>query len=282
MSSVVAASARKPGPHPRRAFEPAQPILRAGLVGARCRRGNPYLRRDVFRVSQRLAAGMSVAEVARAERTEESAVEALLAEDGFAELVESYKALAELPAEEQTARLVRLAWLAIENALADWDMGAAFFVLRENAQGRDPAATIAKRVAASARRTTAAAFPPAAPPPPVQAAPRSPRTYDPLDALVHRQTAALRRAVVAEHAVREAAAAPVAREATAPTGAAATMAAARKALALKSDACTPAASPITRLTRRVTAGTGTVALLPLDATPIPAPIGGLPRRPRAP
>ena len=49
-------------------------------------------------------------------------IEALLAEDGFAELVESYKALAELPAEEQTARLVKLARLAIENALADWDI----------------------------------------------------------------------------------------------------------------------------------------------------------------
>jgi hypothetical protein len=226
---------------------------------------------------------MSVAEVARAERADEAAVESLLAEDGFAELVESYKALAELPAEEQTARLVKLARLAIENALADWDMGAALFVLRENAQGRDPAATIAGRVAATARRTTAAPSPPpSTAPPPAQAAPRPPRAYDPLDALVHRQTAALRRAVVAEHAAREAAAAPAAREAAAPTGAAATVAAARKALALKSNAQAPATSPIARLTRRLTAGAGTAALLPPGTTPAPAPITGLPRRPRAP
>ena len=220
-------------------MEPTDRFSRAALVGVRWRHGNPYQDRRALRVSQRLAAGMSVAEVARAEHSDTAAIETLLAQDGFTAVIASWRAMAEQPEAEQTARLVRLARQAIENALTDWDMGAAFFVLRENAQGRDPAHTIAKRIVATAKRTTA----PVVPPPPAEtcqpspATPPAPRPYDPLDALVHRQTAALRRSVLAEQAVRAATAA-VANE-----GAAATIAAARKALALTAD---PARQPVSR------------------------------------
>ena len=151
-------------------MEPTDAFSRAALVGVRWRKGNPYQDRRALRVSQRLAAGMSVAEVARAERADTAAIESLLAQDGFAAVVESWRAMAEQPEAEQTARLVRLARLAIENALTDWDMGAAFFVLRENAQGRDPAHTIAERIIATAKRTAA----PVAPMPPAETRLRRP------------------------------------------------------------------------------------------------------------
>jgi hypothetical protein len=185
------------------AHEPADPFLRAAMVAARRRGGSPFLARGRFRAAQRLAAGMTPAEAARAEGADEAAVTGLLGDEGFRALVESQRALATRPESEQLARLVLLARQAIECALlVDWDMGTAFFVLREHEHGRDPARTVAKSVLATARREAAAAA--ALPPPPRPLAPlrplTQPRYRDPLDALVHRQTAALRRAVTAEHA----------------------------------------------------------------------------------
>ena len=262
-------------------MEPGDPFSRQALVGLRWRKGNPYQDRRAIRVSQRLAAGMSVAEVARAEHSDEPAIEGLLARKGFAALVESWRAMAEQPEAEQTARLVKLARIAIENALDDWDMGAAFFVLRENTQGRDPAHTVAKRIVASAKRSAAAAPHPAPtvepPPAPPATPPAPPRPYDPLDALVRRQTAALRRAVLAEQAVRTVAAAEVAAE-----GAAATMAAARKALAMKADAARRPVSPIARLTRQLAAGSAMPIMADLNAGRSAVPIPSQPRRPQAP
>jgi hypothetical protein len=95
---------------------------------------------------------MSPRDVAHAERRDEAAIQGLLAQDGFRELVASWEALAAKPPEEQTRQLVVLARQAIHNALADWDIGAAFFVLREDERGRDPALTLAKGVVASCRR----------------------------------------------------------------------------------------------------------------------------------
>ncbi len=260
-------------------MEPGDPFSRHALVGLRWRKGNPCQDRRAIRVSQRLAAGMSVAEVARAEHSDEPAIEGLLARRGFAALVESWRAMAEQPEAEQTARLVKLARIAIENALDDWDMGAAFFVLRENTQGRDPAHTVARRIVASAKRSAAAPPTPTVEPPPAPPAapPAPPRPYDPLDALVSRQTAALRRAVLAEQAARTVAAAEVAAD-----GAAATMAAARKALALKADAARLPVSPIARLTRQLAAGSAMPIMADLNAGRSAVPMPSQPRRPQAP
>lgn len=260
-------------------MEPTDPFSRAALVGVRWRKGNLYQDRRALRVSQRLAAGMSVAEVARAENTDTAAIDALLARDGFSAVIESWRAMAEQPEAEQTARLVRLARQAIENALTDWDMGAAFFVLRENAQGRDPAHTIAKRIVAGAKRSTAppAPMPPAETPPPPPATPPAPSPYDPLDALVHRQTAALRRSVLAEQAVRADAAAAVAED-----GAAATAAAARKALAQKAETARRPASPLSHLTRRLAGGTAMPIAPRFEDDPPTASLAYQPRRTRAP
>lgn len=223
-----------------RCDDPNLRLLRAGLVAVRQPR-RPPARRDWLRISRRLAGGLTPEQAARAEGTETSAVDALLAQEGFCRLVESQQALEALSPAEQTARLVRLARIALENALRDWDVGAACFVLHENAEGRDPAETIARR-ALTAR----------VPPSPASPAPSSSPTMvgagDPLTGLIKRSTAALCRATLEEHADRHAAA---------PVGAAATAAAARRALARKRDAAAtappsaigraePAASPVAR------------------------------------
>ena len=113
---------------------------------------NPYLRRDWMRRSRRLAAGMSPREVARAEQVDEAEIQDLLQRADFAALVQSWHAIDALPQAEQIRRLVILARQAIEQALCDWDVPAAFFVLRENERGRDPAETVANGIIAAARR----------------------------------------------------------------------------------------------------------------------------------
>jgi hypothetical protein len=269
---MISHPAAAPAKRPLRALEPKDPFLRAAAVGVRCRGGNPFQRRAWLRVAYRLAGGMSVRQVARSERTEEAAIEALLAQDDFRELLESQRALEALPEEEQTERLVRLARIAIENALSDFDLGAAYFVLRAHGQGRDPARTLVRGLQARARKAVAPLPPPAAPRPP--SAPGPCRWRDPLDALVHRQAAALRRAVVEEQAVCHAAVAAEAAAEAVPMGAAATREAARRALALKSAAAVvaPPHDP----------GVAQDRPLPWPAPAEPFPPAAFPRRARAP
>jgi hypothetical protein len=81
---------------------------------------NPYAGRDWLRVSQRLACGLTPRQVARAKGTDEAASQGLLTQDGFKGLVASYEVFLALPAADAMAQLVRLARLALENALADW------------------------------------------------------------------------------------------------------------------------------------------------------------------
>ena len=141
------------------------------------------------------------------------------------------------------AQLVKLARLALENALCDHDVGAALFVLREDKLHRDAAQTLAKNVLATSRRKHGTA----APPPPPSPAPTPPETrpYEPGPRLLARGAARLRRAVIEEHAIHKAA--------STESGAAATVAAARKALAAKATA---AISPASHLARQLRYGTG--------------------------
>lgn len=259
---------------------PTTASLMAGVLVGRRRPRNTYAKRDHLRISQRLAHGLTPAQVARVEGTEESAVTALLAQDGFKALVASHAAQLAEPAEQHTARLVRLARQTLENALTlDWDVGAALFVLEENASGRDPARTLAEGVIAASRRAVraGAAVPPPAPAP---EAPAAPRPCDPLAGLMQRGSAKLRRAVLEEQAAQLAAAEPPAPEPTPPAGdRAATVDAARKALALRSAAGpdhppTPAAA----FARRLAYGTAPIAL-PLDLRRSHRPAAAQPRRP---
>jgi hypothetical protein len=265
---------------------PTTASLMAGVLVGRCRPRNTYAKRDQLRISQRLARGLTPAQVARAEGAEESAVTSLLAQEGFKALVASHAAQLSEPTERHTARLVRLARQTLENALLlDWDVGAALFVLGENARQRDPALTLAKGVLAASRRAarSGTAGPPAAPPPDAPEAPAAPRPYDPLAGLMRRGAANLRRAVLKEQAARLAAAGPPAAEPTpGPPGAAATIAAARAAPALRS-AASPAAPPTaaTAFTRGLAYGTAPIAL-PHDLGPSRRPVAAERRRSRPP
>lgn len=255
-------------------LDPTTQALMAGVLVGQRRPRNVYAKRDWLRVSQRLASGLTPAEVARAEGAEESAVTALLAQRGFKELVASYEAQLAEPPEVHTARLVKLARLALENALSDWDVGAALFVLEENARKRDPAQTLAQGVVAASRRKARSGSAPSPPAEPA-AVPAAPRPYDPLAGLMQRGAASLRRAMVEEQATRLA----VATSPEPDAGKAATIAAAREALALKSARPPDADQTAAALARRLAAG---VALGPAPYEP-PAPRRPRPAgRPRAP
>jgi hypothetical protein len=127
------------------------------------------------RVCQRVAAGLTPAQAARAEGVADAEVEALVARPAFAAVVDAYRYLEEMDEAARLARLERIAWLALENALADGDVRAAMFVLRERAQGRNPARILAERVAAGLRPAPSS---PAGPRPTgTESAPRPPGRY---------------------------------------------------------------------------------------------------------
>ena len=251
---------------PLRAHEPQDPVLRAGLAAVRWKRGNPYCDRTTLRVAQRFAFGLDQPAVARAEGTDEAAIEALLAQDGFAEVIASWHDILAESSPAFMARLEKLCRLALTNALLEWDVGAALFAQRELTQGRDPAETLAKRVRAQAQRTPA---PPRAPEPP-RPPPLPNPDYDPLDALVQRSACGLRQAVVLEQAILPGAALQ--------TGVAATMAAASKALALKRGV-RPKAVPHPIAPRHGQLPSP-VTVVPVE--PAPAAMAGGPRRTRGP
>ena len=141
--------------------------MRAGLAAVRWKRGNPYCDRTTLRVAQRFAFGLAKPAVARAEGTDEAAIEALLAQDGFAEVIASWRDILDESSPEFMARLEKLCRIALTNALAEWDVGTALFAQRELGQGRDPAKTLARRVRAQAKRIAGAA-PRAQPPRPAR------------------------------------------------------------------------------------------------------------------
>jgi hypothetical protein len=180
--------------------------------------------RGQLRAAQRLAGGLRKAAVARAERVQEAEIDALLAQPDFRELLDALAALEALPEEERLRYLERLAWFVLERALVDDDWRCAAFVLAERRRGRNPARTLAERAMARQRR---AAKPPTPPVPEAEAAGvRSPRPaatpcHDPAAQVVGRAGAALRDAVIHEHAVRHtaeaAAGAPAATPSPTPT-----------------------------------------------------------------
>lgn len=162
------------------------------------------------RLGRLIADGLTPAQAARVEGIGEAELVGLLAEPGFARLVEAYRAFDALPEEARRERLVRLARCVIEDAVEDGDVRVAAFVLREEGRGRDPARTIADGVIAAHRRATdARSARPARPPAAIAAAPaRASRPHaEPGDRAAWRTAARLRDAVAAEHAARHGAAA---------------------------------------------------------------------------
>ena len=193
--------------------EPQDRTLRGALVAVRWKRGNPYHARDAVRIAQRLALGLPKPAVAKAERTDEAAIDALLAQDGFAEVIAAWQAILDEDAPEFMVRLEKLCRIALHNALMEWDVGAAVFARRELRQGRNPARTLAERVRARAKQPPRP-LPPVAPLAPLGPLPPLDPDYDPLAVLVRRSEAALRDAVLAEQTVQAMAQASTAEAAT--------------------------------------------------------------------
>jgi hypothetical protein len=130
------------------------------------------------RAARRLGAGWPIAQVARVLGCDPMDLHLLLREEPFAELFRAYCDLRELPPEERIRRLEEVALVLLEEAVETGDLRVAWFVVRERRQGRNPASTLAKGIAAAAERDRKAARP-------YQEAPptrRSPRRGRPISA----------------------------------------------------------------------------------------------------
>jgi hypothetical protein len=214
--------------------------------------------RGHLRAAQRLAGGLRKAAVARVERVDEAEIDALLAQPDFRELLDALAALEVMPEEERLRYLERLAWFVLERALADDDWRCAAFILAERRRGRNPARTLAQRTMARQRR--AAKPPTPAAPEAEAAAARSPRPvatpcHDPAAQVVGRAGAALRDAVIHEHAVRHAAEAALDAPAATPS---------------PTPTATPRPRRLDALAARLRSGVASCA-----AEPQPAPVKGL-------
>jgi hypothetical protein len=264
-------------------MSPGAPALMAVALSGRRRRpvqwGQHWLR-----IADRLAGGVPPAVAALPEGGDEALVGELLALDEFRELLAATEEQRAAPVEEHRRDLVFMARQALERALACDDVGAALFVLEEDARGRDPCATLVDSILRCRSRALASAAILAEPEPePAPAAPpAAPRAHEPLRRLIHRGTARLRDDVEVEEALhrigrRAAAAAPD----PVPSGAAATRAAAERALALRRAAAAPAIPHHTVPPLAPSGGTRH-PFAPARATAGPADPARAPRRARAP
>jgi hypothetical protein len=251
-----------------RAMAPGTPFLLAAVLSGRRRpRHLPWGHRWI-RIADRLVAGLPPA-AATLPEGDPGLASRLLEQEEFQALVAASKEMLAEPEEVQRRRLIILARQALERALVQDDAGAALFVLEEETQGRDPAATLAEGVRAAQARAAAPVRPGQARE--RHAGPGYAPGYDPLRALMHRGSARLRADIRAEDALRHTAVAAVEPP---PTGVAAIRAAAAKALRLARTAA--------RHARPVPAGQAPQAkpgVTPAGAEPHPA---RGPRQPRAP
>ena len=141
--------------------------------------------RGQLRAAYRLTAGMSRANLARAEGVAPAEVDALLAQPDFQELLTALAEMEELLPEERLRRLERMAWHVLEMAVADGDWRAAAFVADQMRRGCHPARSLAQSVLDAQARAAAAN-----PGKPVR--PRRARPYDPVDAALGRAASGLR------------------------------------------------------------------------------------------
>jgi hypothetical protein len=206
-----------------RAMAPDTPFLLAAVLSGRRRpRHLPWGHRWI-RIADRLAAGLPLV-AATLPEGDPDLTAGLLEQEEFQALVAASKEMLAEPEEVQRRRLIILARQALERALVQDDAGAALFVLEEETQDRDPAATLAEDVRAAQARASAPARPGQARE--RHAGPSYAPGYDPLRALMHRGSARLRADIRTEDALRHAAVAAVEPPSA---GVAATRAAAAKA-----------------------------------------------------
>ncbi len=104
------------------------------------------------RLARRLASGMTPAEVAKHEGTDEAEILSLLADERFQEHVAYYRLEAELPEDEREALLIRTAFASLQHLADMGDTKALLFLTYEGNRGRHPENRLRRLVT----RTTAA------------------------------------------------------------------------------------------------------------------------------
>ncbi len=90
------------------------------------------------RLARRLAGGMTPAEVARHEDTDEAEILALLADEKFQKHVAYYRHEAELPEDEREEILIRTAFASLQHLADMGDTKALLFLTYEGNRGRHP------------------------------------------------------------------------------------------------------------------------------------------------
>ncbi len=90
------------------------------------------------RLARRLAGGMTPAEVARHEDTDEAEILSLLEDEKFQEHVAYYRREAELPEDEREALLIRTAFASLQHLADMGDTKALLFLAYEGNRGRHP------------------------------------------------------------------------------------------------------------------------------------------------
>ena len=200
-----------------------------------------------LRAAYRLTARMSRANLARAENVPPAAIDELLAQPDFQELLEALAELRDLPPAERLRQLEEMAWCVLEMAVGLGDWRAAAFVADQMRRGCSPARSLAQAVLDAEARALAQN-----PGKPIR--PRRARPHDPVDAALGRAASGLRTILGLEEAYthlpeHQCAAATVAEPAT-------------------PSAAKPAAKPRrpNPLTARLRAGTA-VPLAPADVEP---------------
>jgi hypothetical protein len=103
-------------------------------------------RRCRQRIAQRLGAGLRPETVSLVERLHQGELATLLEDDGFQHLIEHYRKLASLPAEERRRRLAEAAMELLELGIGAGDLRVAMFVMHEEGRGRDPALSLADAI----------------------------------------------------------------------------------------------------------------------------------------
>src|SRR5690606_37848226 len=109
-------------------------------------------RRCRQRLAQMLAAGKPPERAALVERRSVAEVELLLEDEGFAGLVEHYRAMAALPEAEKLRALKAMALDLLHLALQAGDVRAAVFFAYEDLHQRNPAQSLALAAIRAARR----------------------------------------------------------------------------------------------------------------------------------
>jgi hypothetical protein len=175
-------------------------------------------------LARRIAAGLPVWAAARGSNLPAEQVGELIWEPEFRELIGAWAEILDMDPEARKQRLLKLASMVIEEKLNAGCRRTAFFVQREYARRRDPAATLAKgfsqlveleRAKAERAERLAEAAPAAAEPAPAptpteaavaeaEAARRIPATAHPDDRSMWRQAGELRREMLDEQVLHHA------------------------------------------------------------------------------